>query len=143
MATFPQTFVVAATTSLKECLFSQYSEKEDKYEEEIKILSDKLKEVSLFWHFFVCLFLTALSYLICFFFFVCFCFLGWNSCWICWENSCQTGKVYWWSGRYEITPVLVFQIFNFKSDNKVLGVSNIFYWEMTEVFIRYIGEPAW
>lgn len=33
---------------LKECLlFSQYSEKEDKYEEEIKILSDKLKEVSL------------------------------------------------------------------------------------------------
>lgn len=47
MATFPQTFVVAATTSLKECLFSQYSEKEDKYEEEIKILSDKLKEVSL------------------------------------------------------------------------------------------------
>lgn len=28
-------------------MFSQYSEKEDKYEEEIKILSDKLKEVSL------------------------------------------------------------------------------------------------
>lgn len=37
--------VIVATTSLKECLlFSQYSEKEDKYEEEIKILSDKLKE---------------------------------------------------------------------------------------------------
>lgn len=29
------------------CFHSQYSEKEDKYEEEIKILSDKLKEVSL------------------------------------------------------------------------------------------------
>jgi hypothetical protein len=28
------------------CLFQQYSEKEDKYEEEIKVLSDKLKEVS-------------------------------------------------------------------------------------------------
>lgn len=39
---------IVATSSLKECLlFSQYSEKEDKYEEEIKILSDKLKEVSL------------------------------------------------------------------------------------------------
>lgn len=28
------------------CLCQQYSEKEDKYEEEIKVLTDKLKEVS-------------------------------------------------------------------------------------------------
>lgn len=27
------------------CLCQQYSEKEDKYEEEIKVLTDKLKEV--------------------------------------------------------------------------------------------------
>lgn len=62
--------VIVAAASLKECLlFSQYSEKEDKYEEEIKILSDKLKEVSLCslkLHFGTVL-LTASSYLISFF----------------------------------------------------------------------------
>ncbi len=40
----------------------QYSAKEDKYEEEIKVLTDKLKEVSSFRHHLVCLCVCVLTY---------------------------------------------------------------------------------
>lgn len=115
-------------------MFSQYSEKENKYEEEIKILSDKLKEVSLA--------IPKLSLGII--------FLGASGDAIStffrlklvqnlqrellpnWKSLLMTWKV-WNDSSF-------FKSGQFQIREQILGVGGGFYWERTAALVRHIGR---
>lgn len=93
----------------------QYSQKEDKYEEEIKVLTDKLKEVrcllSNIWHGFCCfpLVWTVLLDLIEGWHVHAVCIAGWDPCRVCREICGQAGEDHRWFGRYSTLTCCVFR----------------------------------
>lgn len=116
-ASFNELKVCVRVNVVSLCFCQQYSEKEDKYEEEIKVLTDKLKEVikktpfqqKLAFRFVFKLGFMVLdgwhSILVHFEFtesLLSACPPGWNPCRVCRKDSDQTGKVHRRSGRYEI-----------------------------------------